>query len=804
MKHILSMRTPSSWWRDLWREGLPVGNGFTGANLYGGAKKEILQLNRHDLWYDGKDTPVPDVHEKLAVMREKMDAGAFREASWEIVNALREAGYASALEAHIPAARMIVEQDAIGGFEEFSRTLDLERALAQQKWVDGGIEMRRQAFVSRQEDLVLYRLLSDAQGADLEKVVYKISLEAYKNDGEKPNPAIEKIWAAAKTQAQIDKDGAYLYFASTREKPDGSFGDFGAVAKITADAGSMTIQNGRLWVRGAKEVCVRIALFVDVPMEKAWADLKEKLAQNTQSFEEMLEKSAEKHRALYHSAELSLGEKWETDNELMTMDAFHTGRQSRELIEKLWHFGRYLFICGTDPKANPFPLYGLWPGAYHPQWCHNMANENLQMIYWHCFAGNLLQQHQAVFAYMNDRIGAFEENAQKLFGLDGIYMTAGTTPGVSSPTQVVPVIINWVGAAGWIAQHYWKYYEYTRDAAFAKEVLLPYMDGVARFYEGFVRFEGEKLRFYPSVSPENTPVNFMPPEGVHMAHPMPTTINATIDLEILKEFFTNMLALQDVLKAQGEAGFDEARIALWEKILCGIPSYRVNKDGAICEWQEEIFEDRYDHRHLSHIYPVFPGQAVYAKRDPQKIDAYIRAVKLRKIDAQTGWSMAHMAAIYARFLDGASAMRCLDNMAKSCLTNNLFSLHNDWRGMNISLTMDPAPVQLDAIMGYVNAVQEMLFYAAPGYLALLPALEERLNRGSIAHFRFDRGEVSLRWDAPNGLFEATVTPFESQEIEIELPAFVRSPIFEGAQAQRLTDTRWRVQLTDRPCTILAR
>lgn len=789
----------------MWREGLVTGNGSIGANLYGGAKREILQLGRHDLWYDGLEGEAPDVHDALARQRKKMDEGNFREASWEIVNELKEKGYNSRLESHIPVANLTVEQTPVKGFRSFQRRLDMEQAVASQQWTDGGIQMRREVFVSRAADMVVYRLCAEAADAERELLEYTLELNAFRNEGERPVEAIQAVWDAAQTEA-VCEDGhtGYLYFNSRRRKAtetvegtcftkmlsqtkiSGDLSlmkrkvpstDFGAVAKIFAPEGIVEKSENKIKVKAADEILVTICLYVDQDREGAWHRLHDSLESRTQPFGELLTESAKLHRALYHSAELCLGQgentaQWGRTNEDLVMEAF-SERQSVELIEKLWHYGRYLFICGSSPITNPFPLYGLWGGRYRLQWCHNMANENLQMIYWHSLCGNLIEYDRAVFKYMNDRIPAFTKNARKLFGIDGIYMTAGTTPGVSSPTQVVPVVINWVGAAGWIAQHYYRYFLYTRDMEYAQNVMLPYMDGVARFYEGFVQFttDGkgrERIRFYPSVSPENTPANFMPPEGKQIAHPMPTTINSTIDLAILKEFFTNMLAVNRIWE---EPPFPQERVDSWRRILKAIPEYKTNDKGAVREWQEEIFEDRYDHRHLSHIYPVFPGYELYPEKNPDQIGAYEKAVNLRRIDAQTGWSMAHMAAIYARFCDGGKAMECLDNMARSSLLNNFFTLHNDWRGMNVSLNMDPAPVQLDAIMGYVNAIQEMLLYAAPGYIALLPALEERLFTGEVRNFRYSDGLIHMKWDRGKKQFECEITPLRLHRVQVALPDF---------------------------------
>lgn len=815
MKHILKMQYPASWWHDMWREGLPVGNGFTGASLYGGSKREILQLSRHDFWYNGKAGELPDVHEALESQREKMDAGSFQEASWEIVNRLRESGYESSLEAHIPLARMIVTQKTEKGFRRFERGIDMERALAFQQWTDNGVPMRREVFVSRCGDMVIYRLTAGETAASAQTPSdgtssaqapagssYRICLETYRNDGEPEKEGMKEIWDSEQKELSVEETGeGWIYLHAVRRRKNEEFAGFGAVASVCLPAGGrLTVSDHELQVEGAAEVLIKVCLYSEGDRDSNRTLCRERLENCAdRSFDELLEESAALHGKLYHSAELSLGAEWKTSNEELLLRSYRDDRQPTELIEKLWHYGRYLFICGSNPQANPFPLYGLWGGRYRPMWCHNMANENIQMIYWHSFVGNLGEYHQAMFRYLNERIPAFRENGRKLFGIDGVYLTAGTTPGVSEPTQVVPVIINWVGAAGWMAQHYYQYYLFTGDEKYGREVMLPYLDGVASFYEKFVRFQEkdgkECIKLYPSVSPENTPQNFMPPEGEQMAHPMPTTINSTIDLAILKEFFTNMLLLEE--KYAGKV-FDWERTALWRRILKAIPSYACNGEGAIKEWQDERFEDRYDHRHLSHIYPVFPGHECYTLRNPDLEEGFEKAVKLRKVDAQTGWSMAHMAAIYARFRDGAAAMGCLDNMAKSSLLANFFTLHNDWRGMNVSVVLDQAPVQLDALMGYVNALQEMLVYTAPGYMALLPAPEERIVKGKLKNFRYYDGFLSMEWNLERKVLKGELRAVRSHRLELVLPDGMEKLQFEknGDVPSEKKDGVWVLDFTN--------
>jgi len=385
----------------------------------------------------------------------------------------------------------------------------------------------------------------------------------------------------------------------------------------------------------------------------------------------------------------------------------------------------------------------------------------MQMIYWHTMVGGLIEFNNSMFDYFIERIPEFRESARKMYGCRGIYVVAGTTPNIAYPTQIVPVIMNWTGAAGWLSRHFFDYYLYTGDKDFLKSKALPFMYEVALFYEDFLVKEDGKYKCYPSVSPENTPENFMPTDGKPMAHPMPTTINATMDIAIIKELLTN------ITNSATQMGMYEDKIALWKDILNNLPAYAVNEEGAVKEWIEPIFEDRYDHRHLSHLYPVFPSNEINEENDPKLFKAFEIAVEKRKLGAQTGWSFMHMAAIYARFGNADKALECMDLMAQSGILNNFYTLHNDWRNMGVSLNMSEAPIQMDANMGWINAVQEMLLYSAPTLIKLLPALPRRWGNGKVKDWCWMGGTISFAWSEDT--FEATFKANRDVETNVKLP-----------------------------------
>ena len=382
-----------------------------------------------------------------------------------------------------------------------------------------------------------------------------------------------------------------------------------------------------------------------------------------------------------------------------------------------------------------------------------MENENVQMTYWHALAGGLAESIKPLIRYYTGKTEAFRECAKKLFGMDGIWLSAYTTPGVSGPSVPVGVIINWISGGGWICQHFWEYYRYTGDIDTLKEQILPFMREVALFFKEYALYTSAgEMQLVPSVSPENTPGNMIPAFfHENMGHICPAVKNSTMDFAVMKELLTHFLDGIGITGMYAEEA-DEYR-ALLQKI----PDYRINDEGALAEWMSDDLTDHYYHRHLSHIYPLFPGDEINSRRTPEWYEACRRAVHLRQLGGQSGWSLPHMANIYARLGEGESAVQCLDILAKSVVNHALVTTHNDWRHMGMTLDLDSfAPVQLDANFGIVSALQEMLFRFSEGYLFLLPALPERLETGAVTGLVFPYGTVDLCWteDGTNAVIHA--------------------------------------------------
>lgn len=242
-----------------------------------------------------------------------------------------------------------------------------------------------------------------------------------------------------------------------------------------------------------------------------------------------------------------------------------------------------------------------------------------------------------------------------------------------------------------------------------------------------------------------------------------TVVSCSLELAIVREALTRLCAIART------HGLYADKTDLWEHIIACIPAYRINGDGAVREWQYEGLSDFYCHRHLSHLYPVFPGSEVTRTGDSHLWEAFERAVDLRELGGQSGWSFAHMAGIYARFGRGDDMLGCIDYLCRACLYDNFFTVHNDWRDNHLTLRMQEPPVQLDALMGVVNALQQMLVDDDGKAVHLFGAVPKRLRRGRASGLACRFGTFSLSWDADAGDWCATLSATRNGAVVVDCP-----------------------------------
>ena len=471
---------------------------------------------------------------------------------------------------------------------------------------------------------------------------------------------------------------------------------------------------------------------------------------------------------MFNKTRLTLSNEENASNEQLFLNSYG-GKVDARFIEKMADFGRYLLISSSVGCEFPANLQGLWNGAYSPAWaCTFFNNENIQMAYWQAYAGNLSEATLPLFSLYERFFDDYRENAKNLFGCRGLLLPLFMDNSNGKKENTQPHVLYWTGSSAWIGAIYYDYYLYTGDEKFLRERAYPFMKEAALFYEDFMVYdERGKLKSYPSNSPENNPGGDF--EG---ALQVSVAINSTMDFALLKELLSNLVSAAEKL------GVDEEKRGEWLKMLSAIPEYEINEDGAIKEWLHPDFKDNYHHRHQSHIYPLFPGFEVNEENNPTLFEAMRVAVNKRLViglKSQTGWSLAHMANIYARLGDGDGAKRCLDLLIRFCTGANLYTYHNDWRNMGVTLKYmhaGHAPYQVDANMGFVSAVYEMLLYSDNDKIKLLPAIPKELSKGKIEHIQARGGfDVTIEWD--ESIVEVKIKSLLGKPVNVGLKGCMR-------------------------------
>ena len=388
------------------------------------------------------------------------------------------------------------------------------------------------------------------------------------------------------------------------------------LCKIFSD-GTLKNEGPYVCVENAAEVLIVAEVFIETERTEGFARLEQSLNSKF-DFEKELEEHTKIHGNMFKAVDFSISDT-NTFNEELLLQAFEES-SSNELIEKLYAYGRYLFLCSTGTKSTlPCHQTGLFNGSYKSFWAFYMYNINFEMIYWQALSGNLPGFLKLALDYTEALIPQFRENARKTCGCRGILINSVNTPESGLHKCIHPHILNWTGGAAWFAQHFYDYFRYTQDMDYLKKHAMPFMYEAALFYEDFVvENEDGYYDLYPSVSPENTADNVARNMGTWGIE---TSKNATMDFALLKELLTNLL------EGSRLTGLYAEKVEIWKNMLLKVRPYMVNEDGAIREWLDPYYQDNYRHRHHSHLYPLFPGCEI-TKENPL-YPYFARAEQLR-------------------------------------------------------------------------------------------------------------------------------------------------------------------------------
>lgn len=756
-----------------WDEAYPSGNGIMGVLAMGDPLHETLIFNHEKCFLPlpiNASSVVPDMADILPEMRRLEMEGKYAQATDFWLGTVYRRGFPSEMiwtDPFHPAFEILIDMEQDGDIRNYQRQINFETGETTVHWQDNRGSFVRRLFVSRDCNVVVISLTSPSHSG----LSCSIRIEHC------PGPEHIKATSICSVDfpRESDKADSWLLFQSLYQVGDGGYGGIVRVHPVGGRA--IRPKNDTVYLEDVDQalIMIRISPFVGEDSESAYK--LEDLWDIHAEYGLLLDRHERLHREMFNRVRLELANGNGYSNEDL-IAAAKNGEILPSFIERLHDFGRYLLISSSGHL--PPNLQGVWNGIWNPPWSSDYTlDENLQMMMWQVLPGGLPELAKSYFNLIESYIEDWKTNARLFYGCRGVLSSIrSTTSGLHKHFSRDFPMMFWTAGAGWLAQMFYDYWLFTGDRDFLEKRAVPYMKEIALFYEDFL-VEGSdgKYKFFPSYSPENTPLN----------SDNPVAINATMDIAVAKEVLTNLIRACEMLNIHLE------HIPKWKGMLDKLPDYLINEEGAIKEWSWPGLEDDYHHRHSSHLYPIFPGFEVGMEETPDLYQACLRAAQLRLgdgIEAITGWGLAHLANISARLKDGELGYQALSRIMEKFLLPNLFTCHNEGELF-----------QMDANLGFSAAILEMLVFSKPGYIELLPALPKQLGKGSISGVRC-RGCIALidlQWDVPEKQVSVILKSDMDQDIVLKLPFETESFEWTGAagKVQPFIDNDRKLKLSMR-------
>lgn len=556
--------------------------------------------------------------------------------------------------------------------------------------------------------------------------------------------------------------------------------------RVLPEGGQIRVVDGNsLAVEGAKAATILIAAGTgykeydaapDTPSEIIGSRCRERLdAASKTPYGTLRSSHVRDHQALFRRMSLDLGgasaSSRPTDERLKS---FKDNPADAQLLALYFQYGRYLLIASSRPGTQPANLQGIWNDLVRPPWSSNWtANINVQMNYWHAETCNLAECHQPLFALIEGLSKTGSKTAETNYHARGwvshhnVDLWRQSAP-VGDYGHGDPTWANWQMSGPWLCAHLWEHYCFTEDKTFLRTVAYPLMKGSAQFYfDWLIDDKQGGLTTCPSFSTEN---DFIAPDGKLAV----TSAGCTMDIALLRELFANCVAASRILE------IDEDFRKELENKLARLPGYRSGKFGQLQEWSKDFEEATPGQRHMSQLYPLYPG----SEMTPRNMVEFWNAARVsleRRLAAgggYTGWSRAWVICLWARLANGDLALESLCRLLDHSTGPNLFDTHPAGKGWIF---------QIDGNFGAAAGLAEMLLQSHEGEINVLPALPKAWPKGHVSGLRARGGaEVDISWTGGRAT-EVVLRPSITREHRVRVPDGQRVVTVEqGRKPVRMT------------------
>lgn len=708
-----------------WQEALPVGNGRMGGMVFGDVFQEKIQLNEDSIWY-GKplDRINPESAENLPKIRELIFEGKIREA--ERLSLFSLSGTPAYERIYQTMGNLELRfDDSVREYSNYERELDLEDGIARTFYQIEDTIYEREVFASYPDQIIAIHL--KAKGSR------KLNFHCHFNR----RKFINHVWHEGSDTIGFDADTG-----------DGGINYCGMLRGACLREGQVKTIGEFLIIEDASEVILYLSAATTFrTLDPAKACRKTLNEVCKMSWDEVKTRHLVDYKMLYNRVSLTLGgnsrREVPTDIRLEELKQ----REDNDLLALYYQYGRYLMISCSRPGSLPANLQGIWNDRMDPPWDGKYTiNINTQMNYWPAETANLSECHLPLFDLLRRMVTNGSRTAKEMYGCRGFVahhntdLYADTAP----QDQYIPASY-WVMGGAWLSLHIWEHYLYTEDLQFLKSNYDILKEAVLFFHDFLIENEEGQMITCPSVSPENTYIMENGNKGCMCAGP-------SMDSQILYELFHAYLNASSLL---GEEELVEDTKILLDKL----PKPQIGKYGQLMEWTKDYEEVDPGHRHISHLFAIYPGSMITKEETPELYEAAEKTLR-RRLEhggGHTGWSRAWIILLWSRFNNGEKAHENVLELLKRSTFPNLFDNHPG----------KPDPVfQIDGNFGATQGITEMLVQSHNGRIHLLPALPKAWSEGHVRGIKL-RGNIELEMSWENGMLkEAILTPNKDSTVKL--------------------------------------